>query len=252
METVNITEQFNNQYVPIKALLIYHNQSITKNEYGYDTSKSDEVYVESYDIGKHGKPINAHPLSIAEMVSLSKLFQNTEELKSNYLRPKGILPNNVLYLDPQSDGYAVWYTPPQTADLFFVAELGIPTGKAQIPAMVWKASRNSLNVYALKGKVKPNGETTLYHAPYFNIYDSGNVCMGTVQIDIDRFTRLEDFMAKWEAYFFNSYFSHTIGNHEGAKMDLVSLWTEQVETGQPFPTVLLNKNGNLKLKNLIK
>lgn len=247
----NISEQFNNQFAPVKALLIYQNQATLKDNYGYETDKN-EVYVESYDIGKRGQPINAHPLSIAEMVTLSKLFQATEELKSNYLKPKGLLPANVLYLDAQAEGFVVWYTPPMETELFFVPDLQLPTGKAHIPAMVWKASKNSLHVYALKGKSKPNANTPLYHAPYFNIYDSGNVCMGTVQITIDRFTRLEDFISKWETYFFNSYFSHTIGNHSGAKIDLVSLWREQLATGKPFPSDMLNKQPNLLLNNLIK
>lgn len=248
----NISEEFNNQFAPVKALLIYQNTATKRDNYGYETDKTAEVYVESYDIGKRGQPINAHPLSMAEMLSLSKLFQSTEELKSNYLKPKGLIPANILYLDPQSDGYVIWYTPPMAADLFFVEGLQIPNDKAHIPALVWKASKNSLEVHALKGKSKPNANTQLYHAPFFNIYESGNVCMGTVQIAIDRFTRLEDFITKWETYFFNSYFSHTIGNHSGAKTDLVSLWQQQMTTGKPFPTELLNKHRNLTLKNIIQ
>ncbi len=165
----NITEQFNNQYAPIKALLIYQSQLTVNDNYGYEADRNPQIYVESYDIGKRGQPVNAHPLSMAEMVSLSKLFQSTEELKSNYLKPQGLLPNNVLYLDPQSDGYAIWYTPPKTTTLFFVEGLQIPTGKVKIPALVWKATKDSLYVYALKGKTKPTGKTILYRAPFFNI-----------------------------------------------------------------------------------
>lgn len=249
---MNISEQFNNQYVPFKALLIYQNQSTSQDAYGQEKDKSAEVYVESYDIGKRGQPINAHPLSVAEMLSLSKLFQSTEELKSNYLKPKGVLPSNVLYLDALNEGYVIWYTPPQERELFFVDGLGIPSGKAHVPAMLWKASKNSLNVYALKGKAKPHADTALYHAPYFNIHENGNVCMGTVVIDIDRFTRLEDFITQWELYFFNSYFSHTIGSHESARLDLVTLWQQQRSSGLPFNNLLLNKHRNLHLKHLIK
>jgi PRTRC genetic system protein B len=248
----NISENFNDQFVPVKAILIYQNQMAVKDEYGYEADRNGQVYVESYDISKQGKPINAHPLSVAEMVSLSKLFQSTDELKSLYLKPKGLLPANVLYLDAHSEGHAVWYTPPMEAELFFVQDLGIPTGKVHIPAMVWKASKNSLNIYALRGKGKPHANTPLYHAPYFNIYENGNVCMGTVNINIDRFTRLEDFINLWQIYFFNSYFSHTIGNHQGAKTDLISLWQQQVTTGKPFPADLLNKHRNLTLQAIIK
>jgi len=98
----NISENFNDQFAPVKALLIYQSQMTVKDEYGYEADRNTQVYVESYDIGRQGKPINAHPLTVAEMVSLSKLFQSTEELKSLYLKPKGLLPANVLYLDAQS------------------------------------------------------------------------------------------------------------------------------------------------------
>lgn len=239
---MNASEDFNTQYKPVKALLIYQfGRKENKHEYASSDNENRQVYVESYDIGKHGNPINAHPLSMAEMLSLSQLFQSTQELKSNYLKSKGVLPNNILYLNTQSNGFAVWYTPPQEVSLYFVQGLKIRNGKAKIPAMVWKATKDSLNVYAIKGKVKPTEKTALFHAPFFNLHDNGLVCMGTVNIQIDRFTALEEFISKWQAYFFNSYFSHTIGNHQKSE-DLVSLWQALIDTGQDFPQDRLAKH----------
>jgi PRTRC genetic system protein B len=244
----NVSQQFNQQYVPFKALLLYQCDSVDEDNY---RQKQTDVYVESYDIGKQGNPINAHPLSMSEMVALSELFQSTQEVKSNYLKSRGMLPNKVLFINPSHNGYAVWHTPPQEVDLFFVDGLKIPSGKAKIPAMIWKATKDSLYVYALKGKSKPTEKTTLFHAPYFNIYQNGNVCMGTVSIAIDRFTSLENFMELWEAYFFNSYFSHTIGGHSGCSADLTQVWREQATTDRDFPNEVLVKHG-LTLKNLMQ
>src|ERR1700751_2359334 len=144
---MNASEDFNTQYKPVKALLIYQSErNKNKHEYASNDNENNQVYVESYDIGKQGNPINAHPLSMAEMVSLSTLFQRTQELRSNYLKSKGVLPGKVLYINPQPNGFAVWYTPPQEVSLFFVPGLKIPNGKAKIPAMVWKATKDSLNV----------------------------------------------------------------------------------------------------------
>jgi len=239
---LNASEDFNTQYMPVKALLIYQSgRKENKYEYASSDNENRQVYVESYDIGKFGNPINAHPLSMAEMVSLSQLFQSTKELKSNYLKSKGILPNNVLYLNTQTNGFAVWYTPPQTVSLYFVQGLKIPNGKAKIPTLIWKASKDSLNVYAIKGKSKPSEKANLFHAPFFNIHDNGNVCMGTINIQIDRFTSLEEFMLKWQIYFFNSYFSHTIGNHYNSE-DLIALWQSLVDTGNDFPQDQLVKH----------
>jgi PRTRC genetic system protein B len=247
---MNVSEDFNTQYKPVKALLIYQSERKDKHEYAGSDNESTQVYVESYDIGRQGNPINAHPLSMAEMVSLSVLFQSTQELRSNFLKSKGVLPNKVLYLNAQTNGFAVWYTPPQEVCLYFVPGLKIPNGPAKIAGLIWKATKDSLNVYSIKGKTKPTEKTTLFHAPFFNIYESGNVCMGTVNIEIDRFTSLEAFMGKWETYFFNSYFSHTIGNHHKSE-DLVALWQSLVGTGQEFPQEQLTKH-YLSFKSLLQ
>ena len=244
----NVSQQFNEQYLPVKALLIY--QSAEQESENYE-QKPTEIYVESYDIGKHGNPINAHPLSLKEMSALSELLQASQELQNNYLQCKSVIPPNLIYTNCQNNGYAVWYTPPQETDLFFTDSLGIPSGKTKIPALLWKATRERLQVFALKGKSKPNADTPLYYAPFFNLSQDGSVCMGTVNINIDRQTALEQFMYQWQSYFFNSYFTHTLGHHRHCKGNLIELWQEQVGAGRNFPQDELIKNGR-KLKDLIR
>lgn len=244
----NVSQTFNEQYLPVKALLIY--KSAIDGLDNYHSSPS-EIYVESYDIGKQGNPINAHPLSISEMMMLSELMQSTQDLKTTYLQCKGILPAKLIYVNAQNNGYAVWYTPPQETDLFFSDSLSIPSGKTKIPALLWKASKERLQVFALKGKAKPNVDTPLYYAPLFNLSQDGSVCMGTVNINIDRQTYLEQFISQLETYFFNSYFTHTLGNHKHCKGNLVQLWQEQVGTGREFPQNELIKNGRT-IKDLIR
>ena len=243
----NVSQTFNEQYLPVKALLIY--QSVEQESDNYERQPT-EIYVESYDIGKQGNPINAHPLSIKEMVALSELLQATQELKNNFLQCRGVLPSNLIYVNTQHNGYAIWHTLPQEVSLFFTDSLGIPSGKAKIPAMLWKATKESVQVFAIKGKAKPTAKTPLYYAPFFNLSQDGRVCMGTVNINIDRQTCLEDFMAQWESYFFNSYFTHTLGNHRHCKGNIVELWKEQA-TWRDFPQDELIKNGRT-LKDLIK
>jgi len=245
----NVSQQFNEQYSPVKALLIYHSVEQENND-SYN-QKSTEIYVESYDIGKNGNAINAHPLSVKEMCALSELLQTSQELQNNYLQCKGVIPPNLIHMNSQSNGYAVWFTPPQTVDLFFADSLGIPSGKSKIPALLWKATKERLQLFALKGKGKPNLNTTLYFAPLFNLSQDGSVCMGTVNVNIDRQTTLEQFMVQWENYFFHSYFTHTLGNHRHCKGNLILLWQEQVGTDRDFPQDELVKNGRT-LKDIIR
>jgi len=244
----NVSQQFNEQYIAVKALLIYNSVILETDSFN---QKEVEVYIESYDIGKHGNPVNAHPLSLKEMSGLSELLQTTQELQNNYLQCKGMIPPSVIHVNIQSNGYAVWYTPPQVVDLFFSETLGIPCGKTNIPALLWKATRDHLKVFALKGKGKPHANSALYHAPLFNLSQDGGVCMGTVNVNIDRQTYLEEFTVQWQSYFFNSYFTHTLGNHRHCKGNLIQLWREQVGTGREFPQKELVKNGKI-LKDIIK
>jgi PRTRC genetic system protein B len=244
----NASQQFNEQYIPVKALLIYQSVEQDNDNYGH---KSTDIYVESYDIGKQGNPINAHPLSIKEMGALSELLKSTQELQNSYLQSKGVIPSNLVYVNTQNNGYAIWYTPPKDAALFFNDGLGIPSGKAKTPALLWKATRERLQVFALKGKAKPNADTLLYYAPLFNLSQDGSVCMGTVNINIDRHTHVEQFMEQWESYFFNSYFTHTLGNHRHCKGNLIQLWQEQVNTEKDFPQGELIKNGKT-VKDIIR
>lgn len=239
-----LTNNFCNPYQPVKVLLIHQKRAVSED----DTQPS--VYVESYDIGKFGKPINAHPLTFKETLQLSCLFQAAEELQSGFLRSRGIIPSKVLYVNPQQGGYAVWYTPPQEVPLFFASALGIPSGRGKVPAMVWKASRDELSVFALKSTTKPQAKSKLYHSPYFNVYSNGKVCMGTVRVNITEAARLEDFMAQWENYFWNSYFSHLMNGHNPVTVNIVQLWKGQVKKDVPFPVQVL-KPTNHTLQNLL-
>jgi PRTRC genetic system protein B len=117
--------------------------------------------------------------------------------------------------------------------------------------MVWKASRTALYVYALNTDEPLTIATKLSQAPYFNIYGDGKVCLGTVSIQIPKDCGLEEFMRQWQIYFFNSFFSHTLGGASPVKGNIVQLWQKLVNTDEPFPLEKLNPI-KLTLKDLIK
>lgn len=237
----NITALFYDIYAPFKALTLYRSKR----------DGDDSIYVEAYDIDSEGKPINATPLSAAECDRLSVMLQDSTELKTSFLQPKGIIPARVLYVCNRNLGYAIWYSPPQTVNLFFKEDLHLPNGKAHVPAMIWKATQDALHVYALKTKSRPDEQTKLYEAPFFNLYEDGEVCMGTVKVELDPKCCLEDFMQTWEGYFWNSKFSHLIQHYSPVKSNIVQLWQSLIGQDKTFPTEILNANG-LTLKDIIQ
>jgi PRTRC genetic system protein B len=236
-----LTERLGELYMPHSALLIYKN-----NE-----KENTNVYVEAYDIGRYGNPINAHPLTVKESCELAKLLDVSEELSRSYLKPVGLLPKNVLFINPERNGFAIWHTPPQKTTLFFQGGLTLQDGEYQIPALVWKANKNTLWVFAVMGDELPELDTPLYDAPFFNIYQDGKVCMGTVDIDINENSSLETFMAQWHEYFFRSKFSHLIGNQSPVKGNIIQLFQSLTGGKRKFPQKVLIKN-HYTIQKLLK
>lgn len=237
---IDITESFGTLYHPKSALVFYESKGTDK-----------EMYVEHFDMDKNGTPINAHPLTEREAEALAKALHSEKQKENAFLKSGGILPTNILHINPSRDkGAVLWYTKSQKRPLYFIEGLGIPSGQAFVPPMIWQATKNSLRVFALSGNSRPKEKTPLYYAPFFNIYEDGRVCMGSVNINIKNSACVEEFTKAWEVYFFNSYFSHLMGENSPVKGNCVSLWKDLVGTGRTFPTALLKAN-NKTLKNLL-
>lgn len=229
--------EFNSLFVPKIALVMFEQQEGSDNRY----------YIERYDIGLNGKPLNAHPLTEQEAAQFVEVFKSSAQSNLDYMVPEGILPENVLYLDPnRKDGLVIWYTKAQMKRLFFVDSLSLKNELAEIPALLWCVRDQKLYLYALKDNYRPDAVTQLYEAPFFNMYTDGRVCLGTVSTDVSAAGSLEEFIAKWQFYFFDSYFSHPISN----SYNLIELWQGLLGTGKVFPKRQLKKIG-VNLKKLL-
>jgi PRTRC genetic system protein B len=233
----DITEHYTALYHPLSALVFYQSEE-----------RKSDMYVEHFDMDKRGNLINAHPLTVRESGRLSKALKISEE-KEPCLKPLGLIGNHILHLDA-IQGKAVWFTRAQKKELYFTEDLGIPSGQASIPPMLWQADRNSLSVFALLSNRRPTIKTPLYNAPFFNISHNGKVCMGTVDVQIKKTASLEEFTTKWEGYFFNSYFSHLMENHNPIRGNCLSLWQDLIQSGAEFPKEVLTKT-RTTLKNLL-
>ena len=237
----DITQDFGTLYHPTTALVFYQNDERNK-----------DTYVEYFDMDKNGNPINAHPLTEREAKELIKaLTINTQKEKNqDFLKPKGILPTHILHINPSENGSVLWFTKSMKRQLFFTENLGISNGIAEVPAMLWLANKRSLKIFALANIRRPTEKTELFYAPFFNVYENGNVCMGTVDVNIQNSNSLEEFTEKWENYFFNSYFSHLMNEHNPINGNCVNLWKSLINKEKQFPKEALKK-ANRTLQNLL-
>jgi hypothetical protein len=125
MKTVNnLTENFGILYHPKSALIFYK------------TAQSHpDCYVESFDMDKNGNLINAHPLTVKEANQLAKSLRIESDDKKPFLKSSGIIGNHILHIDPTHNGKVIWYSKAQNRDLYFVENLSIPNGKANMPTL---------------------------------------------------------------------------------------------------------------------
>ena len=147
--TNDITASFGTLYHPKSALVFYETKGATT-----------DVYVEHFDMDKNGNPINAHPLTVKEAKVLARALQTEKDKDNAFLKSNGILPTNILYINPNTDkGAVLWYTKAQRQQLYFVSGLDIPNGMAYVPPMIWYANKNSLSVFALASDRRPTEKT---------------------------------------------------------------------------------------------
>lgn len=235
----NITQELGTTFYPYSALVFY------KSDEGYNN-----FYVEHFDMDNNGTPINAHPLTVNESKELSRMLNVEQEQNNTCFIPNGILPSNILHLNSNDNGQVIWYNKPQKCPLLFVKSLDISNGTAYMPTLIFKATKTELSVYALKSNRRPTMNTKLYYAPFFNIYEDGSICMGTVDIQVKDANSLEEFITLWEDHFFNSYFSHLLDSYNPIKSNIVEFWQNQINTDKPFDTKELKRN-NRTLKDII-
>lgn len=107
-------------------------------------------------------------------------------------------------------GRMIWYTPACQRAMFFKASsLSKETFEAQgqlpTPGLVWMVRQGALFVYAYKGTGRPEKESKLYQAPFFNVWSQGKVCTGNAAMPVGDNTAIPHM---WVDAFFGSNFTH--------------------------------------------
>lgn len=95
---------------------------------------------------------------------------------------------------------------------------------AQHPPLLFVASDHRLAVFALTRNERPQANTVLHRAPYWNLWESGEMCAGNRAMPA---APMPSAIAQYEAAFFDSAFSHTnitkLCTHPGGH---TGLWQE--------------------------
>jgi PRTRC genetic system protein B len=137
-----------------------------------------------------------------------------------------ILPERVLVRTADT---IVWWAPSSERTMFF-SDRGGDAGLKKLngkkyphPALLFKASGSHFWIRALAANERPKPESPLYIAPYWNCYDNGVVCTGSMRMPREKSIAA---IEGWERAFFQSEFTHAAGavKHTNYPGGLLRLW----------------------------
>jgi PRTRC genetic system protein B len=151
--------------------------------------------------------------------------------------PVEFLPENIL---ARTDRTLAWWTPAQTRPMFFVDSEGpLAEISGRIfpqPPLVWCTRDGALWVRALQENCRPTVESKLAFAPYWNLSESGDVCLGSMRAPgVSTVASIP----QWECSFYESEFTHgNVGRVTRHAEGFEGLWRD-LAGKEEFPVDLL-------------
>jgi PRTRC genetic system protein B len=193
-------------YILDKAFFVYKRNS-----------HNHVFFFQEHKIGfKNGKPIllEGRPLTKEAIIELCSKALPSFNNEVSYLN------DNVIATSGMFHGPDVWWAPPKRRAMFFSENLKIHNKIVPWPGLVLVAHEESLDVYAVKGDIKPKQDTRLYVAPFLNMdMDNESICLGNSPTP----KRSNDYEG-WEKALFESKFSEESGDKRIKKGSLVELF----------------------------
>jgi PRTRC genetic system protein B len=169
------------------------------------------------------------------------LMQTLGSLADRYAISTDLLPEYVLSYSPL---HLIWWMPAGKRRVFLkTAADGAQSEIVPHPALLFAIVQGSWYVFAMKGNARPTKATALFHAPFFNMYDDGSVCVGTAKAP--QSTLLAE-TGEWERAFFDSVFTH-VNEHRKVKYrgGEYGLWRSLMKgKRKEFPETALMSNGH--------
>lgn len=158
--------------------------------------------------GKIGEEV---PFTKKTAMGIFSIFEEYAYIPKQF---SGIVPKNIIYArDTPTQGLQLTWTVKSTKKkLMFSPSTGLSNGMYSIPSLVFNYKKSCFSVYAIcdSDYTKINEYTVLYHAPFLNVFNQGNICMGNVRLGkIENLSTFEACTSFLESAFFNSIFTHS-------------------------------------------
>lgn len=162
------------------------------------------------------REVNGQPLiEPGEPVTLAGIEALASALGRQF--QASLLPEHLLCLTARQ---MIWWCPASRRRIWFkpaeskhkdADRLKQLNGKVVLhPPLLFGANEGGLHLWALKENRRPQANTPLFRAPYWNLSPEGNLCIGSAAIPRELNPAL---LERYENGFFNSAFSHSNWGH---------------------------------------
>jgi PRTRC genetic system protein B len=153
-------------------------------------------------------------------------------------------------------GVLLWWVPAAPRELMFDVRVTAAAGVEKLngkaipqPPLLMLTEGSTLYVYALAENKRPDVNTRLYKAPYWNMFENGQMCMGTVKLpDVIDAQNPEASTRR----FFQSNFSGpsrpNISNHPRSHQEM---WQDAIKQGAFDPSWLVEEQRIKTVKELM-
>lgn len=221
----------NKKLYPKCVITIYSDDNGTKYYRG------SNYYLEKREINTVGGKfvLNAPvPLAADVLKNIAMTYMKKNNFNMDF---GGLLAEHLLYgSNTPGKTIVMWYRPASKKRLNFSKALKIKDGcVVEIPAILYLVINDNLYLYALANNNRPVLNSKLYKAPFYNIYEDGNVCLGTAKVGKQKEKTFEKEAERFErAFYLAEQNGGNSSNH--CKTPLGKLWPMLIKTGGSFPS----------------
>lgn len=175
-----------------KKVLVVYEGSGQDSDNPYDPCRPfTDIFISSHRVSQSGELLEGTPLTRQTLSEICALVMPG-------MGSVDYLPENVLAYSPGK--ILLWWTKASSRTLFFTSESGIKSGKYALPPLLFCARGNkSLYTWALKDNTRPVPSTKVFHSPFYNVYETGECCMGNITLPTNLFPAS---VKEWENVFF--------------------------------------------------
>lgn len=207
------------------------------NQYHYDHPKYNNPYIQVNDVRytDEGQAVveAGRPLTTTEAEKIFRAINAGEDINKPCLLPANVL---MWHRDSNAKGYRCLFYEKSKIRPLYHSSLDDPI-YVPWPSLVFSVTQTGISAYAIKNKRKrPDKNTKLYHAPLFNTYSGGSICMGNCRMD--NHSTPEDAINAWCSFMFDSKFTNEVGGEYGSCSELLEFW-EKLDGKDTFPNDIL-------------